>query len=356
MDENQIEKLDAGNIEPISGLYDQVRAILDEGRNRVARSVNTEMVRAYWLIGEAIVRHELAGKERADYGAQLIESLAARLTAEGAKGFQARNLYWMRDFHLKFPILNAVRSELSWTHYRLLLKVEKPAAREFYEAEAATHNWSTRELERQIGALVYERILMSSDKRAALGTARDGAETYAPADFVKDPFVLEFLGLKDVPDLTESQLEGALLEHLQEFLLELGTGFSFVARQQRITLDGDHFYIDLVFYNRLLRCFVLIDLKIGKLTHADLGQMQLYVNYYSREIREEWEQPAIGILLCADKNEAVVRYTLPEGQDQIFAARYKLGLPSESELAAELGEELRRGRALLGLADDEIAP
>ena len=188
---------------------------------------------------------------------------------------------------------------------------------------------------------------MSSEKRAAMDKVENSAELYVPADLIKDPFVLEFLDLKDVPELSESHIEGALIEHLQEFLLELGDGFSFVARQKRITLDGDHFYIDLVFYNRLLKCFVLIDLKIGKLTHQDLGQMQLYVNYYTREISEEWENPALGILLCADKNEAVVRYTLPVGQEQIFAARYALQLPTEAELAAEISEELRRKRALL---------
>ena len=226
-----------------------------------------------------------------------------------------------------------------------MLKVEKPLAREFYEAEAAQHAWSTRELERQINSLLYERLLLSTEKRAALDKETANAEKYAPADFVKAPFVLEFLGLKDAPDLSESQLEGALIEHLQEFLLELGHGFSFVARQKRLTLDGDHFYIDLVFYNRLLQCFVLIDLKMGKLTHQDLGQMQLYTNFYTREINEDWENPALGILLCADKNEAVVRYTLPQGQEQIFASRYALQLPTEAELAATLSEELRRENA-----------
>jgi len=303
------------------------------------------MVRAYGLVGQAIVEHEQKGKERADYGERLIESLSERLTEEFSKGFQARNLWWMRDFYMKFPILNALRSELSWTHYRLLLKVEKPEARAFYEQEAAEQNWSTRELERQITSFFYERTLMSADKRQMLTQARAKAEKYEPREFVKDPYVLEFLGLKESPALSESQLETALLDHLQEFMLELGKGFAFVGRQQRITIDGDHFYTDLVFYNRLLRCFVLIDLKMGKLTPQDLGQMQLYVNYYTREMREEWENPAIGMLLCADKNDAVVRYTLPEEQQQIFAARYQLYLPSEEELAAEL----RRERALLSL-------
>lgn len=320
-------------------LYEQVRAIVEASRGRMARSVNSEMVRAYWQIGQAIVEHEQAGKERADYGAHLIEDLSARFKADDMKGFQARNLWWMRDFYLKFPKVNAVRSELSWTHYRLLLKVEKPAARAWYETEAATQNWSTRELERQINSLFWERAALSTQKAEMLATTRDTAEQYTPSDFVKDPYVLEFLGLKESPHLSESELESALLEHLQEFLLELGRGFSFVARQQRITLDGDHFYIDLVFYNRLLKCFVLIDLKIGKLTHGDIGQMQLYTNYYTREMREEWENPALGILLCADKNDAVVRYTLPEGDEQIFASRYRLQLPREEELADELRRE-----------------
>ena len=326
-------------------LYARLREILDEGRSRVARSVNSEMVRAYWKIGEAIVQQEQRGKERADYGAGLILALAARCKADNLKGFTISNLKYMRQFYQAFPKSHALRGQLSWTHYRLLLKVEKPLAREFYEGEAAQHSWSTRELERQVNSLLYERLLLSSEKRAALDKAEAGAEKYAPADLVKDPFVLEFLGLKDAPDLTESQLEGALIEHLQEFLLELGDGFSFVARQKRITLDGDHFYIDLVFYNRLLKCFVLIDLKMGKLTHQDLGQMQLYVNYYTRDVNEDWENPALGILLCADKNEAVVRYTLPQGQEQIFASRYALQLPTEAELAATMSEELRRENA-----------
>ena len=322
-----------------TGLYQQVRQILDESRGRVARSVNGEMVRAYWQIGQVIVEHEQAGKERADYGAHLIEGLAAQMKADGVKGFTATNLKYMRQFFAAFPKSHALRGELSWTHYRLLLKVEKPDARGWYETEAATQNWSTRELERQINSLFWERAALSTRKGDMIEAAREKPEKYTPTDFVKDPYVLEFLGLKEVPHLSESDLESALLEHLQEFLLELGRGFSFVSRQQRITLDGDHFYIDLVFYNRLLKCFVLIDLKIGKLTHQDIGQMQLYTNYYTREMREEWENPAIGILLCADKNDAVVRYTLPEGDEQVFASRYRLQLPREEELAEELKRE-----------------
>ncbi len=335
----------AGDPEEVADLYQRVRTILDESRLRAAQNVNSEMVRAYWLIGQAIVEHEQKGKQRADYGARLIESLADKLTAEFGRGFNARGVWRMREFYLTFPILTALRTELSWTHYRLLMKVESAEACTFYEQEAAEQRWSTRELERQISSLLYERAALSTHKRQVLRRARSGAEKYAARDFVKDPYVLEFLGLKESPALSESQLEAALLDHLQEFLLELGKGFSFVARQQRITIEGDHFYVNLVFYNRLLRSFGLIDLKIGKLTHRDIGQMQMYVNYYTREVREEWEDPAIGILLCAEKNDAVVRYTLPEGERNIFASRYRLYLPSEDEIVAEL----RREQEALGL-------
>jgi predicted nuclease of restriction endonuclease-like (RecB) superfamily len=320
-------------------LYKRVCEILEASRQRIARTVNTEMTQAYWLIGQAIVEQEQKGKKRAGYGEHLIEGLSARMRADGQKGFHPRNLWWMRDFFLKFPILNALRSELSWTHYRLLLKVENDAARAFYETEAAAAHWGTRELERQINSFFFERTALSKQKRQMLEHGRTKGEKYAPQDFIKDPVVLEFLQLHDVPQLTESQIETALLDHLQEFLLELGKGFSFVARQQRITIDGDHFYIDLVLYNRLLRCFVLWDLKLGKLTHQDLGQMQLYVNYYTRVQREEWEAPAIGVILCADKNDAVVKYTLPEEAQNIFATRYKLYLPTEEEILAEIKRE-----------------
>ncbi len=329
-----------------SRLFERVCEILEESKSNIARSINTEMVRAYWLIGQAIVEDEQHGEVRADYGKQIIESLAERLKVEGLKGFQSRNLWRMRDFYLKFPNMNALRSELSWTHYRLLLKVESDAAREFYETESVAGNWSTRELERQINSHFFERTGASVEKRKMLKQGRSSEDKYHPQDFVKDPFILEFLNLKDAPHLTELDIEQGLLDHLQEFLLEFGKGFSFVARQKRITIDGDHFYIDLVFYNRLLRCFVLIDLKIGKLTHQDIGQMQLYANYYTREMLEEWENPTIGILLCADKNDAVVRYTLPENEKQIFASNYKLYLPTEDEILEEIKSEQEKLRLL----------
>ena len=347
MKEDKLVKVGQENLAENSRLFERVREILDAARRTVARSVNSEMVEAYWRIGAAIVEQEQKGSERAGYGESLIEDLSKRLRAAKLKGFDKSNLWHMRNFYLKFSnFLDAVRRELSWTHYRLLLKVESDAAREFYETEAVAGNWSTRELERQINSHFFERTGASIEKRKMLEKERASADKYHPQDFVKDPFVLEFLNLKDAPHLTESDIEQALLDHLQEFLLEFGKGFSFVARQKRITIDGDHFYIDLVFYNRLLRSFVLIDLKIGKLTHQDIGQMQLYTNFYTRELLEEWENPTIGILLCADKNDAVVRYTLPENEKQIFASNYKLYLPSEEEIAAEIKSEQEKLRLL----------
>lgn len=317
-------------------LYQKVVTFLEQARVTANRAVNTAMVRAYWMVGEAIVEEEQHGKRRADYGANLIDSLSGRLTRQYGKGFVARNLWWMRDFYLKFPILNAVRSELSWTHYRILLKVNDHDARAFYESEAAEGNWSTRQLERQVTTLTYERLALSKNKQKLLKQALEKAEEQAPLDFVKDPFVLEFLGLRENKDYQERDLEAAIIDHLREFILELGRGFAFIGRQVRITLDGDHFYIDLVFYNYLLRCFVLLDLKLGKLTHQDIGQMQMYVNYYEEQRTPDGDNTPIGIILCADRNDAVVRYTLKETKSKIVTARYQTYLPSEAELKAEL--------------------
>lgn len=348
-DERQNKLLtQSADLTETSRLFERVCEILDSAKSNVARSVNTEMVKAYWLIGQAIVEDEQQGKERADYGEQVINSLSARLKGEGLKGFSRNNLWYMRQFYLAYPEkLHALRGELSWTHYRLLLKVASNTAREFYETEAVAGFWSTRELERQINSFFFERTGASVEKRQMLESGRATTDKYQPQDFVKDPFILEFLNLKDAPHLTESDIEKALLDHIQEFLLEFGKGFSFVGRQVRITIDGDHFYIDLVFYNRLLRCFVLVDLKTGKLTHQDIGQMMLYTNFYTRELLEDWENPTIGILLCTDKNEAVVKYTLPENEDRIFAANYKLYLPSEAEILAEIKSEQEKLKLLI---------
>jgi predicted nuclease of restriction endonuclease-like (RecB) superfamily len=317
-------------------IYDRIRGILDGARRQTWQAVNAAMLVAYWEIGRAIVEEEQRGKARAAYGKRLIYDLADRLSSDYGKGFDRSNLWHMRAFYLAYPILDAVRRELSWTHYRLLLRVEKLEARAFYEIEAVNARWSTRELERQINSLLFERLALSRDKDGVLALAQQGHEVIRPSDLVKDPYVLEFVGLRQDERFLEADLERALMDNLQQFLLELGKGFAFMARQQRITLDGEHYYIDLVFYNRLTRSFVLLDLKLGKLTHQDLGQMLMYVNYYQREMTAPDENPPIGIVLCADKSEAVVRYTLPEGNRTIFASRYQLYLPTEEELAAEM--------------------
>ncbi len=258
------------------------------------------------------------GEGKAEYGARLIVELSKQMTADFGKGFTAANLKNMRQFYLTFPKSYALRSELSWTHYRLLMRVENENAREFYTEEAIKSNWSTRQLERQINSFFYERLLSSQNKKEVSEEIQKLEPVKEPEDIIRDPYVLEFLGLSPNDDFYESDLEEALITHLQKFLLELGRGFSFVARQKRITFDGRHFRIDLVFYNYVLKCFVLIDLKIGDLTHQDLGQMQMYVHYYERELMNEGDNPPIGIVLCADKSESVVRYTLPENETQIL--------------------------------------
>ena len=293
------------------------------------------MVKAYWEIGEQIFV-DCGENDRADYGKKLIKYLSVKLTKEFGRGFDERNLRYMRQFYTTFPIRNALRSELSWTHYRSLMRVPNDQARDFYLEECSKAGWSTRQLERQIYTLYYERILASQDKESV---AKE-IETLEPKPeyerIIKDPYVLEFLNLEANPHFYEKDLEQALIDHLQKFLLELGRGFSFVARQKKITFDGRHFYIDLIFYNYILKCFVLIDLKLGDLVHQDLGQMQMYVNYYTREMMNEGDSPPIGIVLCANKSEAVVKYTLPEDNTQIFVSKYMTYLPSEEELKREL--------------------
>jgi len=330
---------------PSQGVYVRIRKIIEDARGNIARAVNTEMVIAYWKIGKEIVDDEQQGKSRADYGRKLLEGIAKRLTDDFGKGFDSSNLWNMRKFYQTYPILDALRRELSWTHYRILMRAEKPEARSFYEIECVKNNWSVRELERQKGSLLYERLALSKDKKGLLKLARKGQELASYEDMIKDPYVLEFTGISPQSKLYESKLEQALIDNLSKFLLELGKGFTFVGRQKRITLEGDHFYLDLVFYNTILRCYVIIDLKIGKLVHQDIGQMQMYVNYYDREIKQNDDNPTVGFVLCEDKKDAVVRYTLPKDNKQIFASRYKLYLPTEEELV----RELKRERLFLGL-------
>jgi predicted nuclease of restriction endonuclease-like (RecB) superfamily len=317
-------------------LYEQVAELIVAARSRVRSVVNQEMVLTYWQVGRLIVEDEQAGEVRAEYGKAVLEALAERLTAEFGKGFDMTNLRYMRRFYKLFPIQDAVRPELSWTHYRLLLKVESETARSWYMTEAATEGWSTRALERQINSFYYERILSSRDRVPVRSEAAEKTRELLPRDVLKDPYVLEFLELGERASFTESELEGALIGQLQAFLLELGRGFSFVARQKRIGLEGESFYIDLVFYNYLLKCFVLIDLKLGKLTHQDIGQMDTYVRLYEERFRGEGDNPTLGLILCSEKNEAIAKYSVLAEGEQIFASKYRLVLPTEAELVAGL--------------------
>ena len=320
-------------------IFEEVKKVLQEARNKVYKTANNAMVEAYWNIGRIIVEKQ-SGNEKAEYGAALLKNLSKEMTKEFGKGFTLTNLKYMRQFYLTFPKSHALSDQLSWTHYRLLMRVENENARNFYIEETIKSNWSTRQLERQITTLFYERILSSKNKeKVSQEIYKLEPKKNLPEDIIKDPYVLEFLGLPENIDFLEKNLEQSLINHLQKFLLELGRGFSFVARQKRITFDGRHFYIDLVFYNYILKCFVLIDLKVGDLTHQDLGQMQMYVHYFQEEMMNEGDNPPIGIVLCADKSDSIVKYTLPKGEKQIFASKYMLYLPSEEELLLELKKE-----------------
>jgi predicted nuclease of restriction endonuclease-like (RecB) superfamily len=361
-------------LQPQAELLDRIRHIWESARTQAARSVNTAHVCANWLIGQQIVEAEQGGTKRAGYGKALLKTLSEQLSGEYGDGFSVSALQYMRSFFLGYPELvakqhalrvefdtpqnqHAVRGEsggdgvwrpgflhsgLSWTHYRTLLKVDRREVRDFYEIEASRSGWSARQLERQINSFLFERLAKSRDKKGVLALANEGQAMVRPQDVIKDPYVLEFLDLPESHRLVESRIEEALINQLQAFLLELGSGFAFVGRQRRLTLDGDHFYPDLVFYHVKLKCYVVIDLKVGKLTHGDLGQMLLYVNYYDREVATKDDNPTIGLILCSEKNEAVVRYVLADKNEQVFASRYQFALPSEADLRAEIRRELEQ--------------
>ena len=322
----------------VNNVFDDIKQLIINSRNKVYSTVNTEMLKLYWNIGKAIMEIQ-QGDERASYGDAVLDKLSEKLTAEFGKGFSSRNLRTMRKFYLTYPIWKTVSSKLSWSHYLELIKIEENTKRDFYLNKCINARWSVRELQRQIGSLLYERLALSADKDKILTLAEKGHELKEGKDLVKDPFVLEFLDIKENTDYLESDLEKNILNHLKEFLLELGKGFMFVGSQVRLTLEEDHFYPDLIFYNRILKCFVIIDLKIGKVTHQDIGQMQMYVNYYDREIKNSDENPTVGILLSTLKNKTVVKYTLSEDNKNIFSSSYKLHLPTEQELIDAIEEE-----------------
>ena len=317
-----------------------IRTIILSARESAIRSVDTIRVQMYWKLGERIFIEEQKGQDRAEYGAYLLQNIATEIEKEFGSGFSVRQLERARQFYRTYPIASAVRTQLNWYQYRLLIQIDDNDKREYYELEAANNNWTGRELERQINSGLYERLLLSNDKKAVLEIARKERIPESPTEIIKDPMVLEFLGLRPEATYYEKDLERALITNLQAFLLELGNGFSFVARQKRILLEDDEFFADLVFYNRLLRCFVVIELKTHKITHEDIGQLQMYVNYYDRNEKAPDENPTIGILLCADKNDTLVKYTLPENNNTIMASKYQLYLPTEKQLAEQLKIEL----------------
>lgn len=329
-------------------LFDKIAEILQEARQTVVRSVNQAMVYTYFEIGRMIVEDAQHGNQKAQYGKQVLKELSIQLTAEFGKGFSVQNLENMRKFYLLYaqetksqsPIRISENGNvaLSWTHYLVLIRIENPDERSFYEIECLANNWSVRELQRQFDSALYERLALSRDKEGIKQLAEKGQLIEKPTDFLKDPYVLEFLDLPERHQYSESDLETAIIDKLEHFLLELGKGFTFVARQFRMTIDEKHCKTDLIFFNRLLKCFVVIDLKIGELTHQDIGQMQMYVNYHDRVVKLPDENKTIDIVLCKDKSQTLVEFTLPENNDQIFASRYQTILPDKLTLINLLNE------------------
>ena len=319
-----------------NSLYNKISSILEESRKFVATTVNTAMIQTYFEIGRLIVEEEQHGNIRAEYGKETLKNLSIKLTANYGKGFSQRNLEQMRQFYLVYstqiPQTPSAKFSLSYSHYLFLMRIDNPEERKFYEIESSQNNWSLRELKRQFDSALYERLSLSKDKEKVKFLAVQGQIIENPCDIVKDPYVLEFLGLPEKAYYSESELESRLVEKLENFLLELGKGYTFVGRQVRLSFDEKHFFVDLVFYNRLLQCFVLIDLKIGELTHQDLGQMQMYVNYYDRFVKLDHENKTIGIILCKKKSDSLVEITLPEDNNQIFASKYQTVLPNKEDL------------------------
>lgn len=331
---NDLQKQD----KEVVTIFNDIKELVINSRNRVYSVVNTEMLNLYWRIGKRIINIQ-NGEYRAKYGENVLEKLSEKLTTEFGKGFSKRNLEKMRKFYMYFPIATTLSTQLSWSHYLELIKIKEEPKRNFYLQECINSRWSVRELQRQRDSLLYERLALSKNKEELLKLETEGQIIKENKDIIKDPFVLEFLDIKENNEYLESDLEKNLIDHLKEFMLELGKGFSFIGNQVRITIGGEHFYPDLVLYNRILKCFVIIDLKLDKIMPADIGQMQLYVNYYDRDVKTPEENSTIGILLSTNKNKTIVKYTLPENNKTIFNAEYKLHMPTEQELINVIEEE-----------------
>ncbi|RYE27912.1 MAG: DUF1016 domain-containing protein [Sphingobacteriaceae bacterium] len=319
-----------------------IKIIISTAKDKAIKIVDQERTLMYWHIGERIFQEEQQGRDRADYGSYLTQYIAEQLEPEFGSGFSKRQVELFRQFYRTFPIANTLYSQLSWSQYKILIRVDSLDKRDFYIAETVKNNWTVRQLERQIHSSLWERLLMSNDRQSVLAVARDDKQPSDAKEIIKDPMYLEFLGLRRETSYYEKDLEQAIITHLHDFLLELGNGFAFVARQKRLHIEGDEFFIDLVFYNRLLQCFVIIEIKTTKFTHQDIGQLQMYVNYYDRYEKKAFENPTIGILLCAEKNNAVVKISLPEDNTTIFASEYKLYLPTEQQLIEEVKKELEK--------------
>lgn len=337
------------NVQP---LFEQVRQIIDHAQQQLRHTVNDLMVQSYWHIGRLIVEDEQGGAARAEYGKQTLKQLSEKLSAEYGKGFSPQSLWNFRQFYLEFPILSTAWRELRWSHYKVLMRVKDPAARDWYANEAINQGWTVAALDRQVSTLFYERLLSSQDQAAVKTEAATLIQQYAPSDprdFIRAPYILEFIGAQPSATLYEKELETNLIQQLQTFLLELGKGFAFVARQKQLRVEGDNFFVDLVFYNYLLKCFLLVDLKVGKLTHQDVGQMDMYVRVFEEQYRGDSDNPTLGLILCSERNEAVAKYSLLADSQQLFASRYRAFLPTEAELQAEL----QRDRAVLENAISE---
>ena len=329
------------SVTPTQDIYSEIKETLLRSRSQAYSAVNASMVLSYWHIGQIIVEHEQHGNLRSDYGKGVLKDVSERLQREFGDGFSVRNLQQMKKFYIVYPNANALRSQLTWTHYRALLRVEDDTARNWYAEECVRAGWSSRQLERQIAALYYERLLASRNRAPVEAEAATLTQSIAPEHFIRDPYVLDFLDLKDYPAIRESDLEQALIDKLQAFLLELGRGFCFVARQRRMRYEDEDFYLDLVFYHSILKCHVLIDLKIGKLTHGDVGQMDSYIRMFDALCKNSDDNPTIGIILCSQKNEAIVKYSVLNDAKQVFASKYKLTLPTAEELQREIEAERR---------------